>query len=226
MLSDPQLSACQADAHLTELDVQAWQSQPLGWTKHFISYKPKIIDPMMYFFFFFFFFFAGGWEGNGVYGPSKLFHLFWARPISVLGKIKRPLCKIKHTRSPAPSTYIYIYIYIYIYVCMYLQEQGSRGLQILRLGLLFFFRGIFIATFKRTYIQDQARPIIVTSVLSYETSPYFSLREKSLLPKFLSQLEPCRGKMVDWLVDSKPKYFKGWPYTRWWEVASFGNTYM
>ena len=53
------------------------------------------------------------------------------------------------------------------------------------------YRGIFIATFKRTYIQDQARPIIVTSLLSYETSPYFSWREKSLLPKFLSQLEPC-----------------------------------
>ena len=52
------------------------------------------------------------------------------------------------------------------------------------------YRGIFIATFKRTYIQDQARPIIVTSLLSYETSPYFSWREKSLLPKFLSQLEP------------------------------------
>ena len=53
------------------------------------------------------------------------------------------------------------------------------------------YRGIFIATLKRTYIQDQARPIIVTSLLSYETSPYFSWREKSLLPKFLSQLEPC-----------------------------------
>ena len=53
------------------------------------------------------------------------------------------------------------------------------------------YRGIFIATFKRTYIQDQARLIIVTSLLSYETSPYFSWREKSLLPKFLSQLEPC-----------------------------------
>ena len=52
------------------------------------------------------------------------------------------------------------------------------------------YRGIFIATFKRTYIQDQARPIFVTSLLSYETSPYFSWREKSLLPKILSQLEP------------------------------------
>ena len=52
------------------------------------------------------------------------------------------------------------------------------------------FTGIFNATFKRTYVQDQARPIIVTSLLSYETSPYFSWREKSLLPKFLSQLEP------------------------------------
>ena len=52
------------------------------------------------------------------------------------------------------------------------------------------YRGIFIATFKRTYIQDQARPIIVTSLLSYETSPYLSWRKKSLLPKFLSQLEP------------------------------------
>ena len=46
------------------------------------------------------------------------------------------------------------------------------------------YRGIFIATFKRTYIQDQAWPIIVTSLLSYETSPYFSWRENSLLPKF------------------------------------------
>ena len=55
------------------------------------------------------------------------------------------------------------------------------------------YRGIFIATFKRTYIQDQARPIIVTSLLSYETSPYFSWREKSLLPKCFSQLEPCFG---------------------------------
>ena len=52
------------------------------------------------------------------------------------------------------------------------------------------YRGIFIATFKRTYIQDQARPIIVTSLLSYETSPYFSWRKKSLFPKILSQLEP------------------------------------
>ena len=52
------------------------------------------------------------------------------------------------------------------------------------------YRGIFIATFKRTYMQDQAWPTIVTSLLSYETSPYFSWREKSLLPKFLSQLEP------------------------------------
>ena len=53
------------------------------------------------------------------------------------------------------------------------------------------YRGKFIAAFKRTYIQDEARPIIVTSPLSYETSPYFSWREKSLLSKFLSQLEPC-----------------------------------
>ena len=58
------------------------------------------------------------------------------------------------------------------------------------------YRGIFIAIFKRTYIQHQARPIIVTSLLSYETSPYFSWREKSLLPKFLSQLEPCT-KLAD-----------------------------
>ena len=43
------------------------------------------------------------------------------------------------------------------------------------------YRDIFIATFKRTYIQDQARPIIVTSLLSYETSPYFSWRKTSLL---------------------------------------------
>ena len=55
---------------------------------------------------------------------------------------------------------------------------------------------IFIATFKRTYIQDQAWSIIVTSLLSYETSPYFSWREKSLLPKFLSQLEPWNGNRV------------------------------
>ena len=30
----------------------------------------------------------------------------------------------------------------------------------------------------------------ITSLLSHETSPYFSWKEKSLLPKFLSQLEP------------------------------------
>ena len=59
------------------------------------------------------------------------------------------------------------------------------------LSMKILYRGIFIATFKRTFIQDQARPIIVTSLLSYETSPYFSWREKSLLPTFLSQLEPC-----------------------------------
>ena len=52
------------------------------------------------------------------------------------------------------------------------------------------YRGVFIATFKGTYIQDQDWPIIVTSLLSYETSPYFSWREKSLLPEFFSQLEP------------------------------------
>ena len=59
------------------------------------------------------------------------------------------------------------------------------------LSMKILYRGIFTATFKRTYIQDQARPIIVTSLLSYETSPYFSWREKSLLPKILSKLEPC-----------------------------------
>ena len=63
------------------------------------------------------------------------------------------------------------------------------------MSLKILYRGIFIATFKRTYIQDQARPIIVTSLLSYETSPYFSWREKSLLPKFLSQLEPGRQNL-------------------------------
>ena len=36
-----------------------------------------------------------GWESKRVYGPSKLFHLFWAQPISMLGKIKRSLCKKK-----------------------------------------------------------------------------------------------------------------------------------
>ena len=30
------------------------------------------------------------------------------------------------------------------------------------------YRGKFIATFKRTHIQDQARPIIVISLLSYD----------------------------------------------------------
>ena len=55
MLPDLRLSACQADTHPTELPAR--QSQSLGWTKHFTSYKPKIIDPVMYFFFFLFFFF-------------------------------------------------------------------------------------------------------------------------------------------------------------------------
>ena len=67
------------------------------------------------------------------------------------------------------------------------------------------YRGIFIAIFKRTYIQDQASPIIVTSLLSYETSPYFSWREKSLLPKFLSQLEPwdlCNNNDKTWFCHS------------------------
>ena len=67
-------------------------------------------------------------------------------------------------------------------------------------------RGLFIATFKRTYIQDQAWPIIVTSLLSYETSPYFSWREKSLLPKFLSQLEPCFVEVATCNGSTKCKY--------------------
>ena len=65
------------------------------------------------------------------------------------------------------------------------------------------YRGIFIATFKRTYIQDQARQIIVTSLLSYETSPYFSRREKSLLPKILSQLEPWKCDKMFWELERK-----------------------
>ena len=45
-------------------------SQSLGWTKHFTSYKPKIIDSMMYLFS------LRGREGKRVYGPSRLFHFF------------------------------------------------------------------------------------------------------------------------------------------------------
>ena len=65
------------------------------------------------------------------------------------------------------------------------------------------YSGIFIATFKRTYSQDQARPIIVTSLLSYETSPYFSWREKSLLPKILSYIEPCFNIKILLLIDNE-----------------------
>ena len=32
-------------------------SQSLGWIKYFTSYKPKIIDPMMYIYIYIFFFF-------------------------------------------------------------------------------------------------------------------------------------------------------------------------
>ena len=52
MLPDPGIEPSRkADMHPTELSYRAQQSQSLGWTKHFTSYKPKVIDPMMYFFF-------------------------------------------------------------------------------------------------------------------------------------------------------------------------------
>ena len=50
-------------------------SQSLGWTKHFTTYKPKIIDPMMYIYIYIYIYFRGG-VGKRVYGPSRLFHLF------------------------------------------------------------------------------------------------------------------------------------------------------
>ena len=46
------------------------QSQSLGWTKLFTSYKPKIIDPMIYFFS------LRGGVSKRIYGSSRLFHLF------------------------------------------------------------------------------------------------------------------------------------------------------
>ena len=58
------------------------------------------------------------------------------------------------------------------------------------LSMKILYRGIFIATFKRTYIQDQARPIIVTSLLSYETSPIFPGERGHFLQDFWASMNP------------------------------------
>ena len=65
--------------------------QSLGWTKHFTSYKPKIIDPRMYMYFFFF----EGLGGKRFMVLQNYFTYFDLNESLMLGKIKISLWKKK-----------------------------------------------------------------------------------------------------------------------------------
>ena len=211
MLPDPWLSTCQADTHPTELPAR--QSQSLGWTKHFTSYKPKIIYPMMYFFF---------WGVGRVRGFMVLQNYFTYFELSqslCWAKSKDPYGKKKHLHLPytciyksnisslSPSDFslwfwkapkfkskVLIFRTTSLQVCCLPTQIFQAGL----VGRKFFFAP---CPSKRHYFKAK---------LFLHRSKFFFQNLRNYKKKVLG-----RGKMVGRSVDSKPNYFKGWPYTRW-----------